>query len=877
MWLDFACLIGLTILIAFIPGYLVGRGFGLTRISSLSIAMPMELALILIVGIVLQKLHIPLSIPAFATVIAGISLVFWFVMLVLRNLHAKKNTAGEDRDAEVGAGVEASLSTTALEVQAPESTSRKKTTTGKTRGAFVIPRGVDQRQNKSTSAAQASGDRVLVLDSQVSPPDLYNEWVLSQDDREDLLGAGSAKSTLRGASRKKAEAKVHSFLSKTAVGVPDTKRNFVTLALYVVIGILMATFVFLMALDSPESFGHFDDNTAHYNYIRSFLETGYYSILQVNGFVGYADYDGAFYPALWHIFTSLVAGLTDSSVMMAFNASVFVFTALILSIGSCALFATLFPRRPDIVLVGALTCVAFAAFPWGFLVFGQLVSNLAAFSMVPPVVALFILTVRTPMSVSKRCALAISLALGFMALAGAQPNAIFTAGLMCAFWLASYLMYTIDQRSNVKNVFAFQVIAFILLIALVCGVWYVFYNASFMEGVLRSNWAAYGTIPEAFARAFALMPGDREHPQLVLGVVVLVGFVACLRKKGYRWLGFLYLLGLLFYVVDMGTEGPLKSVLVGFWYTDPYRVGAMLALFCAPLAAVGLANIVRFIARLFGKLTNRKEPPDIAFAEDAPGRHVDLSKIQRTQSKKRIRARWLTYILSAIVVVAVVTASLINPFSYTLPNGKSYYSGLEKIQNYLENSYSWTRKIYGMSGDQRAFVQQVMDIVPEDELIVNVPYDGTGWAYGTEGLKANWRYFRTTGDIHPAKELRLSLNEIATNADVQQAVEDGDFHYLIRLNTGSDDPNRSNMFGARYNPDDWIGIESVNDDTPGFEIILSDGNMRLYRIMSPDEISEIEVADEASEEVATEENNDSDGAVSEGAENPEAATEGVEE
>lgn len=850
MWLDFAGLIGMTVLIAYIPGYLVGRGFGLTRITSLSVAVPIEFALILILGIGLQLAHIPLSIPVFAGLIVGVSLLFWLTMILLRNRHAKKTLGGEAGGmAELDSANEPLSSSENL-----EGVKRQKTSGLRARTSFTIPRGItesNQRSAKKTptaNAVQGSSDRVLVLDPELSPPSLYNEWVLSQDDRDDLLGAGEGfGSSLRTRtdSQKRFSAKAHSFLSKTPVGVVDAKRNYALLALYLVTGALMATFVFLMGIDTPESFGHFDDNTSHYNFIRSFLETGYYSILQVNGFIGYEGYEGTFYPALWHIFTALVSGLTNSPILMAFNASIFVFTAVILPVGSFALFATLFPRRLDIQAMGALTCVAFAAFPWGFLIFGQLVSNLAAFSMIPAVVALFILTIRTPMSASRRCALAALLVMGFMALAGAQPNAVFTAGLICAFWLMSYLMYAIDVRSNVKNVFAFQIIAFILLVALVCALWLVFYNAPFMQSVLRSNWAAYGDVLYALKCALALMPGDREHPQFVLGLVVIIGFIGCLRKKGYRWMAFLYLLGLIFYVVDMGTEGPIKSLLVGFWYTDPYRVGAMFALFCAPLAAVGLANIVRFIARLLGKLIGRKDSSDLAFADEGSGRHVDLSRIQLTQAKKRIRTRWLTYILSAVVVIGLVGFSLVHPFYYTLPNGKSYYSGLEKVQRYLDNSYSWSKKMYGMSGDQRDFVHRVMEVVPEDELILNVPYDGTGWTYGTEGLNVNTRYYRTSADIRPYKELRLHLDEIATNADVQKAVIDGDFHYVIRLNTGSDDPNRSNMYGARYNPDDWIGIEGITDETPGFEVVLADGNMRLYRILSPEELAHLQSADEA--------------------------------
>ena len=33
------------------------------------------------------------------------------------------------------------------------------------------------------------------------------------------------------------------------------------------------------------------------------------------------------------------------------------------------------------------------------------------------------------------------------------------------------------------------------------------------------------------------------------------------------------------------------------------------------------------------------------------------------------------------------------------------------------------------------------------------------------------------------------------------------------------------------NVEEWAGIDGVRDDTPGFEVVLSEGDMRLYKIV----------------------------------------------
>lgn len=816
MEFEFVFTILIAVVVAYFPGYLVGRSLGLTRITSLSLSTPILFFMILILGVVFDKLSISLPGVAFVGIITGISLLLWVIMLVARKRHSRKAAVAKSAAGENDESGEKAIAKSVVQASS----------------AAVV--GTSLEAPVPDAVREKSSERMLILDAELSPSDLYSEWVLTQDGQDEHCAKKKACMYSENGRTKLQESGVaYAVLDAMRIGVKDSRRNAIVLGVYILIGIIMTAFVFLAALDTPESFGHFDDNTAHYNYIRAFLETQQYSILNVNGFIG-GDTEGYFYPALWHIFTTFVASISNASVLMAFNASVFVFTAVILPISWFSLLVTLFPRRIDVLVAGSLCCVAFGAFPWSFLVFGQLVSNMAAFAMIPATVAFFIWLVCSRLSVGRRLLYAFVLVMCFGGLAGAQPNAVFTTGLFCAFWLAYYLMRVIDMKCDVKNVFAVQVIVFIVLVAVVCGVWAFFYHASFMQEVLSKNWAAYGGLGHAFFRAIALMTGSRLDPQLFLGLLVLVGLIGSLRIKGYRWMGALYIFGFVLYLVDAGTESALKNVLTGFWYTDPYRIGAMLALFATPLAALGLANTVRFLARIFGKASKRQSVAEELGADETVGRHVDATEILRGAAKERIKKRWSAYVLSAIVVVLVLVVSLIHPFQYMLPNGHTYKSGLQRIQNQLIERYSWTDDKYGLNGAQFAFLQQVSAVVPEDELILNTPNDGTGWAYGVEGLNVNWRGFKKDRAVIPSELLRLHLADMATREDVLRSVKDEGFSYLLRLDEGVEASSKLRSKNYRYHSEDWEGIESVTDNTPGFEVVLADGDMRLYKIEDQD-------------------------------------------
>ena len=86
----------------------------------------------------------------------------------------------------------------------------------------------------------------------------------------------------------------------------------------------------------------------------------------------------------------------------------------------------------------------------------------------------------------------------------------------------------------------------------------------------------------------------------------------------------------------------------------------------------------------------------------------------------------------------------------------------------------------------------------------------------------------SSNNEHAAETLRTELRNVSTSNEVQQTLRELDARYLLLLDTPRTE--ESAVTSMRYNPDDWQGIESINENTPGFKLLLSEGDMQLYEI-----------------------------------------------
>lgn len=579
---------------------------------------------------------------------------------------------------------------------------------------------------------------------------------------------------------------------------PDEPFVWKSFALYVVVALIICTYVFLTAIDGLDSFARKDDTTVHLSVVRAFLDSGTYSTLHSGSFTGQST-TGSYYPSAWHIVVAIAASCINNSITIATNATTLAFTAVVLPLGLCLLLSTVFPAKRNVVLAGSLFSVAFAIMPWGFLTKGQLLPNMMSYTLIPGTIALFITAVESARA-SRRTALGVGVAWMLVSIALCQPNGAFT----CVIGMASYAVCRMfraphEEKATFTPKRIGGAIAFVIVL---CILWVVLFYAPPLRGVVTyGQWDTLLSFPEAVLAGLSFMYVEWGGIQPFLSVVVLFGAIAVFRDRRYLWLVVAYLVTLVIYLANMSTEGFPRQLFAGFWYADYYRTGAMNALFAIPLAAFGFAWLVKLVASLFARIPALKPRTAACTA------------------------------LAAVVLVAAFAICQTADYSFKVGK-RTVAAGLPYQRQQIENLYTWETTY---TTEERAFVQQARAMVGNDDcVIINVPNDGTAWCYGTDGLRV---LFRRTGDNgsnsfpkETNKIIRTQLANIATDPAVQQAVRDVDARYVILL----DDPSGENPTKdpSRYEEEKWRGVESITPDTPGFTLLLSEGDMRFYEIDS---------------------------------------------
>lgn len=587
-------------------------------------------------------------------------------------------------------------------------------------------------------------------------------------------------------------------IGATSPLAPDEPFVWKSFALYVVVALVICTYVFLTAIDGLDSFARKDDTTVHLSVVRAFLDSGTFSTLHSGSFTEQST-TGSYYPSAWHIVVAIAASCINNSVTLATNATTLTFTAVVLPLGLCLLLSTVFPAKRNVILAGSLFSVAFAIMPWGFLTKGQLLPNMASYALIPGTIALFIAAIEAKRP-KRRIVLGIGVAWMIVSIALCQPNGAFT----CVIGMASYALCRIFRApGDEKAAFTSKRVgAAVALAVVLCALWAALFCAPPLQGVVTyGKWDTLLSPPEAVLAGLSFMYVEWGGIQPFLSVVVLFGAIAVFRDRRYLWLVVAYLVTLVIYLANMMTEGFPRQLLAGFWYADYYRTGAMNALFAIPLAAFGFAWIAKLLSGLLGRIPALKPHAAACTA------------------------------LAVVVLVAAFAACQTADYSFKVGK-RTVASGLPYQRQQIENLYTWETTY---TAEERAFVQQAAALIGEDDCtVVNVPNDGTAWCYGTDGLRV---LFRRTGDNgsnsfpkETNKIIRTQLADIADSPEVQQAVRDVDARYVILLDDPSgDDPTKD---PSRYEEEKWKGVESITPDTPGFTLLLSEGDMRLYEIDS---------------------------------------------
>lgn len=567
--------------------------------------------------------------------------------------------------------------------------------------------------------------------------------------------------------------------------------------LYLVVGFVAAIYVFVTVLGSPEFFSVSIDNSYHLNEIHALASTSCYSPTGIGVYPtvsGYGSAEAGFYPAAWHVICALVSNVLSVSAAVAINAVNFSFVAFVFPVSCFALLSAITEKKTCLAL-GALICISAYAFPWRLLTFGVLYSNLAAFCLICSVCSVFLsLTKGEGLSIQNRILLALLFLFGLFDLFLLQPNGVFSVGVL----LLPYAVAKLYSFCITKNLTPLKsLLAAAGLVACFVAAWIVAYNLPMMQGVVSVSWSHYTSASQMLVNFLCQSYSPDAPSNLVLGIFAIMGLFYTLQRVELRWVSASYFLALVIHFSTGATEAVFKPWFAGFWYADPYRTATLCTLAAFPLAVFG-ASIV------FDELRKRL----------LDGKHVSVGSLNRYYPA---------------VFVMLFVAAVFYP-SFQIPGLFNVEMVFGKTRNVIKQNYDMGNP-EELNVKELEFASSVKEIVG-DSVVLNAPFDGSAFLYGSSDIQVYYRSLHGSLVSDPnepsaSRAIRNGLYKIETDSEMQEAVKATGARYVLLLDY---DNCKSRGHVITYNPDDWDGIESINDKTLGFTLVKKSGHSRLYRI-----------------------------------------------
>lgn len=561
-----------------------------------------------------------------------------------------------------------------------------------------------------------------------------------------------------------------------------TPADFRLLGLYVTVGALVASFVFIKTLDTAASFFQGYDNYYHINTVRQYLTTGYYCSFPVTQ-----------YPNLWHCLTAITASFGSSAIPTAINAFNFLLVGFVIPTSVYLLMETVFHEDKRIVFAGAFTTFLCNTFPWNYVCNGPLYALLIGWALLPISMALFasFCSSKTLRSLTH---LFVAFCASCLVLVVAHPSVIF-AGIAILTPLGCYSAFSAMRSHGFSRVSSCAV-AIIFFFA-VYSLWNYCFKSPLFAGVVNFSWTAPLTISIAFSNAFVGSLSSAHSPQFLLMFLVMLGFLFVIRKPRYRWLAFSLCIAAFICIVSEGVDGYWRHFFCGFWYNDWNRLTGLYGFMLAFLAAPGLASFLQASSTLYEYYSNDETSCNLS--------HFYLC------------------VCSFLLIIVMLPSFSIQDGIYVTPFGY--------VRNRLFEYNDLSENAYCYDSDEIAFTDKVKKIVG-DSRVLNYPYDGSCFAYAISDLNIvnrSW-WVDDLDESHPTALMRMKIDQVATDENVRRACAQEDVSYILILDYG-------HMFGdGVFNythrvPQAWTGITSVTDSTPGMELMLSEGDMRLYKII----------------------------------------------
>lgn len=577
----------------------------------------------------------------------------------------------------------------------------------------------------------------------------------------------------------------------TPVDRRDPVRTSLTAALGLVPGMALAAAGVVRALGSPGALSQTYDSVFHYNALALILDTHNASSLTL-GSLGNVGEPGTFYPGAWHDIVSLALLSTGAAIPVGANLVSAVVAVVVWPV-SCVLLVRqlLGPSRAAMAVTG-LVSVGFTAFPAGLLGFGVLWPNTLGMALAPAALALVLsLTGLAEQDAIGRARAWAFLPIVLLGTGFAHPNVVFSLVVLALFPVGTALLRRASrlraEGARWRGPAELGAVAVLLLLA-----WYWAATTPVFADVRSLYWPPIETPSRAFGEVL-LNATNGKNALWVLSVVVVVGLVLCARTAGRRWLVGAHLASGALFVIAAALNRPDTAKFTGYWYNDSYRLAAMLPITAVPATVIALLWAA---AKVRAALEERRD------AEAAPG--------------------WLRGLadrpLAAALPVAVALALLL-----TLCTKGLYQSDRSAtVAAAYANPVGTVEPGPAVMVDsaELAFYQRVRDLVPQDAVVVNNPWDGSALLWALADRRTLFPHLQMV--VSPQQfYLANHLRYVADDPAVCAAARTVHGQYLLVGDHRFWPWDRRTTFYPGLADPGW---------RLGFQLVAADGALKLYRI-----------------------------------------------
>ena len=559
-----------------------------------------------------------------------------------------------------------------------------------------------------------------------------------------------------------------------------------------VVGAVLGGFLTLHATQhmvfGPETFSQTLDNSFHMNAIRWIQEHGDASSLTL-GAVAAANQEPTFYPAGWHDFVYLIYSTTGTSIATATIVMILLAAGIIWPCSLVAMCLSIPHLRPlQALAIPALTC-GFFAFPGLLLFWGVLFPNLLGYALLPAFVALLLhmiqLMARREYSLVLSLSLTILVGLGGLALV--HPNAVVSAAVFAVPMLLGGVVQVLRTRGASRRE---RLVGTGVLVALIAGCVTIWLSlrpseeaSDLWTAIMSEGEAVYQFLFLGLENANPL--GGNFAPAYLLGFLALWGVGYLLYKRRNLWLiGSWMLVGYMWIIAASVPRGDFRLLMVAPWYTDHFRLAALVVFPAVLLAGIGLGGAVEGIfVRIMHAIPREKH------AKVAPA------------------------MMGASMVLVLAVAGL-----------SSRTPAMHDATLQVAERYKVTPTSDILNQDEMNVINEIPKIVPKGDTIVNNPWDGSAYIYALADRHLTSYHFEFQTSPKYAAILN-DLKDARTNPEVCREVNQYKAHWYVHLE------NQGNFGPAQQkNYDGMVAAIDTDVLTP----VYSSGPMTLYRISACD-------------------------------------------